>query len=146
MRRFARPPKRKSPRIEIIPMVDVMFLLLVFYVLSSLALSQHKGIEVQLPSAQSGQASAAPQQVVITVNSKGEVYLMEKPVAIEQLGAQLQELCQQRPGGMEAVQKEGVILNADQSSQMRQTVSVMDQMRQVGVYNFAISTQDGAKP
>jgi biopolymer transport protein ExbD len=127
-------------------MVDVMFLLLVFYVLSSLALSQHKGIEVQLPAAQSGQASAAPQQVVITVNAQGEVYLMEKLVPLDQLGVQLQELCQQRPGGLEQVKQEGVVLNADQSSPMRLTVSVMDQLRQVGVYNFAISTQDGAKP
>ncbi len=146
MRRFARPPKRKSPRIEIIPMVDVMMLLLVFYVLSSLAMTQTKGIDVQLPSAQSGQASAAPQQVVVTVNSSGEVYLQQQLVPVEQLGAQVQQLCQSRPGGLEAVQKEGIILNADQSSQMRQTVGVMDQLRQVGIYNFSISTQDGAKP
>jgi len=146
MRRFARPPKRTSPRIEIIPMVDVMFLLLVFYVLSSLALSQHKGIQVQLPAANSAEAGATPQQVVITINAKGEVYLLDKPVALEDLGARLQELCQSRPGGLEAVQKEGIILNADQTSQMQQSVGVMDQMREIGVYNFSIAAQEGAKP
>jgi len=146
VRRFARAPKRRSPRIEIIPMVDVMMLLLVFYVLSSLAMTQTKGIEVQLPSAQSGQANVAPQQLVVTVNSAGEVYLQQQLVPVEQLGAQVQQLCQSRPGGLESVQKEGIILNADQSSQMRQTVGVMDQLRQVGIYNFSISTQEGARP
>lgn len=146
MRRFARPPKRKSPRIEIIPMVDVMFLLLVFYVLSSLAMTQTKGIEVQLPSANSGQASSLQQQVTITINSQGEVYLQQELVPPEEVGARLTALCQTRPGGLEAVQKEGVILNADQDSQMRRTVTVMDQLRQLGVYNFSISTQDGARP
>lgn len=146
MRRFARPPKRKSPRIEIIPMVDVMFLLLVFYVLSSLALTQHKSIDVQLPTAQSGQATSQPQQIVITINSQGEVYLQQELVAPEEVGARLQNLCQSRPGGLEQVQKEGVVLNADQDSQMRRTVTVMDQLRQLGVYNFSISTAEGAKP
>ena len=146
MRRFARPPRRKPPRIEIIPMVDVMMLLLVFYVLSSLAMTQTKGIDVQLPSAQSAQASSLPQQLVVTVNSQGEVYLLQQLVPVDQLGVQLQQLCQNRPGGLEAVQQEGIILNADQSSQMRQTVGVMDQLRQLGIYNFSISTQDGARP
>ena len=146
MRRFTRRPKRKSPRIEIIPMVDVMFLLLVFYVLSSLALSQHKGIEVRLPSAETAASSASLQQIVITVNAQGEVYLMTQKVPVAELGAKLEELCETRPGGLEAVKTEGVILNADQTSQMRETVSVMDQMRQIGVYNFSISTQEDARP
>lgn len=146
MKRFARPRKKRSPRIEIIPMVDVMFLLLVFYVLSSLAMSQNKGIQVALPAAATGQASAAAQMVVVTVDSQGQVFLLQEKVDTAALGAKVQELAGTRPGGMEALQKDGVMLNADQTSQMKQTVAVMDQLRQVGVYNFSISTQDGAKP
>ncbi|MBN9413859.1 MAG: biopolymer transporter ExbD [Candidatus Eremiobacteraeota bacterium] len=146
MRRFARPRKKKSPRIEIIPMVDVMFLLLVFYVLSSLAMSQNKGIQVALPAASTGQASAVPQMVVVTVDSQGQVFLLQEKVEVSELAAKVQELAASRSGGLEALQKDGIVLNADQTSQMKQTVAVMDQLRQVGVYNFSISTQDGAKP
>ncbi len=146
MKRFARPRKKRSPRIEIIPMVDVMFLLLVFYVLSSLAMSQNKGIQVALPAATTGQASAVPQMVVITVDAQGQVFLLQDKVELSELATRVQELAATRPGGMEALQKDGVVLNADQTSQMKQTVTVMDQLRQVGVYNFSISTQDGAKP
>lgn len=146
MKRFARPRKKRTPRIEIIPMVDVMFLLLVFYVLSSLAMSQNKGIQVALPAAATGQANAAPQMVVVTVDSQGQVFLLQEKVETAELGAKVQELAGTRAGGMEALQKDGVMLNADQTSQMKQTVAVMDQLRQVGVYNFSISTQDGAKP
>lgn len=140
MRRFARRRQKKSPRIEIIPMVDVMFLLLVFYVLSSLALTQTRGIAVQLPSAQSGQSEKAPHMLVVSLNEEGEVFLEQEKVEASQLGARLSELCRNRPGGLEAVQKEGVILNSDQGSRTGQTVQVMDQLRQVGVYNFSIST------
>lgn len=146
MRRFARPRKKKSPRIEIIPMVDVMFLLLVFYVLSSLAMSQNKGIQVALPAASTGQASAVPQMVVVTVDSQDQVFLLQDKVEVSELAAKVQELAASRTGGMEALQKDGIVLNADQTSQMKQTVAVMDQLRQVGVYNFSISTQDGARP
>lgn len=146
MKRFARPRKKRSPRIEIIPMVDVMFLLLVFYVLSSLAMSQNKGIAVALPAASTGQASAVPQMVVVTVDSQGQVFLLQDKVEVTDLGARVQELAEKRPGGLEALQKDGIVLNADQTSQMKQTVAVMDQLRQVGVYNFSISTQEGAKP
>jgi biopolymer transport protein ExbD len=146
VRRFARPRKKRSPRIEIIPMVDVMFLLLVFYVLSSLAMSQNKGIQVALPAASTGQASAVPQMVVVTVDSQGQVFLMQDKLEVAELAAKVQQLAATRAGGMEALQKDGIVLNADQTSQMKQTVAVMDQLRQVGVYNFSISTQDGAKP
>lgn len=146
MRRFARPRKKRSPRIEIIPMVDVMFLLLVFYVLSSLAMSQNNGITVALPAAASGEANAAPQTVVITVDSQGQVFLNQDKIDPNDLGARLQQLAEQRPGGLPGLQRDGVILNADQASQMKQSVAVMDQLRQVGVYNFSISTQAGAKP
>ncbi len=127
-------------------MVDVMFLLLVFYVLSSLAMSQNKGIQVALPAASTGQASAVPQMVVVTVDSQGQVFLLQEKVEVSELAAKVQELAASRSGGLEALQKDGIVLNADQTSQMKQTVAVMDQLRQVGVYNFSISTQDGAKP
>ena len=127
-------------------MVDVMFLLLVFYVLSSLAMSQNKGIQVALPAASTGQASAVPQMVVVTVDSQGQVFLLQEKVEVSELAAKVQQLAASRTGGMESLQKDGIVLNADQTSQMKQTVAVMDQLRQVGVYNFSISTQDGAKP
>jgi len=146
VKRFARPRKKRSPRIEIIPMVDVMFLLLVFYVLSSLAMSQNKGIQVALPSASTGQASAVPQMVVVTVDAQGQVFLLQDKVEVTELATKVQELAAGRPGGIEGLQKDGIVLNADQTSQMKKTVAVMDQLRQAGIYNFSISTQDGAKP
>ena len=103
MKRFARPRKKRSPRIEIIPMVDVMFLLLVFYVLSSLAMSQNKGIQVALPAASTGQASAVPQMVVVTVDAQGQVFLLQDKVEVNELAVKVQELAAGRPGGMEGL-------------------------------------------
>ena len=61
--------KRRSPKVEIIPMVDVMFLLLVFYILSSLALHKQRGIAVDLPQAQSGVAAAEKDEMVLSIIS-----------------------------------------------------------------------------
>ena len=146
MKRFPRRRQRKSPRIEIIPMVDVMFLLLVFYVLSSLALTQKRGITVALPSAQSGEPAKVSQLMVISVNAAGEVFLDSDPIAADQLGETIEQRCQSRPGGIEAVRQQGVIVNADKASVLHSTVTVMDELRQVGIYNFSISTESGKQP
>jgi biopolymer transport protein ExbD len=146
MRRFPQRRRRRSPKIEIIPMVDVMFLLLVFYVLSSLALTQHKGIPVQLPSAQSSESAAQPQMVTVTIDSRGDTFLNTEKVPLEELGKRVETLSQTRPGGIEALRKEGVILSSDQQSQVGLTVKAMDQLRQIGIYNFAISTKPEPRP
>jgi biopolymer transport protein ExbD len=127
-------------------MVDVMFLLLVFYVLSSLAMTQSQGIRVALPDAKTAALEEQPQSLVVTINAQGETYLGTEKVEIEQLAARIDALCQTRPGGIEAVRQEGIVLNADQVAQMRQTVGVMDQLRSLGIESFSISTSAGAKP
>ena len=146
MKLFPGRRRKRTPRIEIIPMVDVMFLLLVFYILSSLALTAQRGIPVQLPQAGSGQpGSAASQEVVVTITPEGEFYLNKERVESTKLGESLLALAATRPGGMDAIRKGSLVLNADLSVQHRLVVSAMDQLRAVGVENFGIAT-DPKKP
>jgi biopolymer transport protein ExbD len=83
---FVSRKKKRTPRIEIIPMVDVMFLLLVFYILSTIAMTTERGIPVSLPAAASGQTVAA-EEIVVSINAQGEVYLNQKRVELPELGA-----------------------------------------------------------
>ena len=141
MRLFPQRKRKRSPRIEIIPMVDVMFLLLVFYILSSLALTAQRGIPVQLPQAGSGQpGSAAAQELVVTITPAGEFFLNKEKVDPEKLGEAVTALAGTLPGGLEAVRKGSLTLNADLSVQHRLVVSAMDQLRAVGIENFGIAT------
>lgn len=133
--------KRRTPRIEIIPMVDVMFLLLVFYILSSLALHNQKGINVNLPPAASGDPAAVTDDFVISVTPDGQFFLNKDKVEEARFSAALQAWATGLPGGIEAAKKVNVIINADSTAQHRYVVEAMDELRKLGVLNFTISTE-----
>lgn len=137
---------RRTPRIEIIPMVDVMFLLLVFYILSSLALHNQRGIPINLPAAQSGDPAPNPQEIIVTIRPTGEFYLNKERVEADKLGDALGAWAAAFPGGIDAARKLNVILNADLSAQHRHVVLAMDQLRKLGFNNFVISTEPSPSP
>ncbi len=129
--------KKRSPRIEIIPMVDVMFLLLVFYILSSLAMHQQKGIPVNLPGAATSEGSVPKQDIILTVKPTGEYFINQRPVVLSQLSAALEAL----PGGLNAARHTNVVLNADLSAQHRYVVEALDELRKLGINDFVIATE-----
>ncbi len=137
---FGERRRRRAPKIEIIPMVDVMFLLLVFYILSTIALTTQEGIPVQLPTAASTERNPV-EEIVVTIDQEGEFYLNKEKVEPDRLGAALQELAITQPGGMEHLRKGNIVINADMSVKHRQVVQAMDQLRSVGIQNFAIATE-----
>jgi len=130
--------KKRSPRIEIIPMVDVMFLLLVFYILSSLALHHPMGIPVNLPAAASSEPGAPQQPIVLTVKPDGRYFLNKDEVRLSDLGGAIEAL----PGGLAAAQKTNIVLNADLTSQHRYVVSALDELRKLGLNDFLIATEE----
>ena len=132
---------RRKPRIEIIPMVDVMFLLLVFYILSTIAMTTTRGIPVSLPSAASGESTQV-EETTISVNEKGEVYLNHDRVELDHLGAALESQAATLPGGLQHLRESYVVLNIDMAVQHRSFVSVVDQLRQLGITNFSIATDE----
>ena len=138
---FATRQRRRGPRIEIIPMVDVMFLLLVFYILSSLALHKQQGIPVNLPQAQNTESASVPEDFVITITSAGEYYLDKQRVSGDHFSRELQSWAARLPGGVDSAQKVNVVLNAELTAQHQYVVTAMDELRQLGVSNFTISTE-----
>src|SRR5215510_5165289 len=89
MRLRARAPKKA--RIEIIPMIDVVFFLLVFFMMTSLAMTIYRGLPVSLPEAASGDRAAA-ETASITVSKDGQTYLNREPVALPDLADRLRPL------------------------------------------------------
>lgn len=130
--------KKRTPRIEIIPMVDVMFLLLVFYILSSLALKHPMGIPVNLPAADTSETAATHQPIVLTVKPDGRYFLNKDVVKLEELESAIAAL----PGGLEAARKTNIVLNADLSSQHRYVMAALDELRKLGLNDFLIATED----
>ncbi len=139
---FSNPKPKRRPRIEIIPMVDVMFLLLVFYILSTIAMTTERGIPVSLPSAASGESTRV-EETTVTINAQGEVFLNRDRIELSELGQALQAKAETMPGGLEHLREGYIVLNVDMSVPHRSVVSAMDQLRELGISNFSIATDEG---
>ncbi len=137
---FKRRRELKRTRIEIIPMIDTMFFLLVFFMLSSLALTKLNGLPVNLPRA-SSPPRQAPAQLTITVDKTQKIYVNKTPVTFETLEAALVE----KAGGPKAdMGAATVIINADASVPHGEVVRCIDGARGVGISKFAIATAPDA--
>lgn len=122
-----------SPQINIVPMIDVIFAILTFFIMSTLFLGRFEGLAVNLPKAQ----SAKPQKVVratVTLDSKGNLYLNKNLLQVEALPESIKALKQIN-------QELVIVLNADGSVTHDRVVTVMDQIRQVEGAKLAIATQ-----
>ena len=129
----------RKARIEIIPMIDVMLLLLVFYILSTIAMGHLEGIPVDLPQAATGEA-APTTDITVTISKEGSFFLNTQAIAPDGIKAALDGLAASVPGGMETLHKREVVINADLSVAHRLVVSAMDQLRDAGFTEFSIST------
>jgi biopolymer transport protein ExbD len=128
--KIARREGRKA-RIEIIPMIDTVFFLLVFFMMASLAMTVYRGMPVNLPTAASGQATR-DDKAAITLDREGRMYLNREPTTRDSLGGQLRTLLSANPNLM-------VMINADGEVLHRRVVDVVDVARTAGISRLAIA-------
>ncbi len=137
--------RRELPRarIEIIPMIDTMFFLLVFFMLSSLALTKLNGLPVDLPQASTAPRQA-PAELTITIEKNQRISVNQTPVTLQTLGKILRE----EAGAGADLSLATLILNADSGVPHGVVVSCIDGAREVGIAKFAIATSpdEGAIP
>ncbi|MDX2229557.1 MAG: biopolymer transporter ExbD [Leptolyngbyaceae cyanobacterium bins.349] len=121
------------PQINIVPMIDVIFAILTFFIMSTLFLGRFEGLAVNLPNAK----SAKPQKVVratVTLDAKDNLYLNKTLLQVEDLPQSIRQLKSEH-------QDLVIVLNADGSVRHDRVVTVMDQIRQVEGAKLAIATQ-----
>jgi len=125
-------------RIEIIPMIDIIFFLLVFFMVSTLAMTINRGLSVNLPKAASSQKDLR-ESFNVTVMQDETLFLNKEPTTLEQLGQQVRTSVEKEP---ELV----VIINADYQALHGAIVSVMDEVRLAGVSRLAIAVRPDRRP
>jgi|SRR5579883_1321937 biopolymer transport protein ExbD len=133
--KLMRLPDEPEPplQINVVPMIDVMFALLTFFIMSSLFLTRSQGLPVNLP--QAGTAQQQPSTpITVTLDQKGDVSLNRQPVALNALPEQVRKL-------IGSDQEALVIINADERVTHGQVVAVMDRLRQVQGARLAIAAQ-----
>ncbi|MDE1167792.1 MAG: biopolymer transporter ExbD [Pseudomonas sp.] len=127
-------PKKKRLHIEIIPMIDVMMFLLVFFVLISLNVIPALGIKTQLPGASHAQQLKPQNKAIITLGLGDHLQLDGKDLNQDALVTQLKTL--QNDGD-----KLVIILNSDQGVEVARLVSVMDLLKSNGFASVSIATR-----
>ncbi|MEH1948830.1 MAG: biopolymer transporter ExbD [Nostoc sp.] len=121
-------------QINIVPMIDVIFAILTFFIMSTLFLTRSEGLPVNLPKAATAKQQQVPTKITITVDEKEQVSLNRKPIAVDDLTAQVRALVGSNPEVL-------VIINADEKVDYGRVVAVMDRVRQVPGAKLAIATQ-----
>jgi biopolymer transport protein ExbD len=122
----------KKARIEIVPMIDTMVFLLVFFMMASLAMTPMAGMKVNLPKASSGEKSNAA-RVILTMTDRGVIYLNRKRVSMEQVTPVLQDKIAANP-------ETQVIVNADRSLRHGQVIALMDAAKRANPKVMAVAT------
>lgn len=123
----------KKARIEIIPMIDTIFFLLVFFMISTLSMAQYRGMPVNLPKAASGQQAPA-ESAAITIDNESRIFLNKEGVNQATLGDLLRQQLEQNADLL-------VVINADDGVEHGRVVEVMDIARGANVAKMAIAVK-----
>lgn len=121
------------PQINVVPLIDVVFAILTFFIMSSLFLTRSEGLPVNLPKAQTAQ-SQQQSKMAVTVDEKGNVFLNRQPITVQELPAKVKAAM---ANNSEAL----VVVNADEKVPHGQVITVMDQLRTVQGVKLGIATR-----
>jgi biopolymer transport protein ExbD len=132
------PRANRKARIEIIPLIDIIFFLLATFVMVSLSMVKNKGIPVNLPVAATGSPQDRKDYAVITVTKDGELFFDKEPLKLEQLRARLRQLQAEQTDPK-------VFINGDEKAYFGQAVAVLDEIRRLGIAKVAIETKPKAE-
>ena len=127
------PSEKKKARIEIIPMIDTMFFLLVFFMIATLSMTLQRGMPVNLPTAGST-TDKVKEQVSLTITEDGALYYDKDPIEVQTLQSRLVAL-------LETDSDPSVVINADEHVSHGRVIEVMDTVRLSGIHNMAIATK-----
>ncbi|MDR7344687.1 biopolymer transport protein ExbD [Pantoea alhagi] len=126
-------PKKNKAHIELIPMIDVMMFLLVFFVLISLNVIPAQGLKTQLPGAASAQQLKPQKKAIVTLGENDGLQLDGQAIALQDLVNTLKQQQHDEPLT--------IILNSDKGVAVERLVAVMDNLRQGGFTSVSIATR-----
>ncbi len=129
MRNFPARRERKA-RIEIIPMIDVMMFLLVFFVLISINVLPALGLKINPPTSSQTQRVVERTKVMLSIDKEGATFLDGRPVAIAELPDRLRPV----PGDQPPV----VVIAGDGATELQNLVNVLDALKVAGISSAAI--------
>jgi len=136
--KFVRKTRSRAPQLALTSMLDVIFLLLCFFVTVSVFSQWESEISIQLPGATTAdEPDRLPGEIVLNLAADGKVSVNGKVLTLPDLQTRLAHVAKFYPG-------QAVIIRADKTVRYETLVGVIDTCRAAGVWNFSLAT-DGQK-
>jgi biopolymer transport protein ExbD len=128
------PRSKRRARIEIIPLIDIVFFLLATFVMVSLSMVRNQGISLHLPAASTGAPQEHADATTISLGGDGALYFDKQPIDPAQLETSLRQL-------LTTNSDPHVFINGDAKAEFGEAIAVLDTVRKVGITKVAIQTQ-----
>lgn len=129
-------PVRRT-RLEIIPLIDVMFFLLASFMMVSLTMTKQQTIGVNLPVATTSQRDFKPDMINLAVNAAGDLFFNKEPVSLPDLQARLAERRRAQPATP-------VYISGDAETRHADMIRLLDEVRRLGFTKVAFNVRPAA--
>ena len=128
----------KKARIEMLPLIDIVFLLLVFFIYAMLSMAVHRGLPVELPLSTTAEID---KKLILSVTVKADetIYVDKERVAL----ADLTQVLRSKAGG---VREPGVLIFADRALQYQMIYNVLDKIREAGLSRLSLQADFEESP
>jgi biopolymer transport protein ExbD len=133
MRRKSNLMERERPRLEIVPMIDIMMFLLVFFVMIVLKMIPDSGVKLQLPGASTAN-QLKPTQIVVMIDPQGGLHVKNQDITRDGLQTYL-------TGLYDTNKNTDVIIAGDKSVKYERIMQVMDAVRKSGITDVGLATK-----
>ena len=124
--------------LSLTPLIDVVFLLLIFFLVTSEFEEEERRLDIILPTATSATPmTSKPREIVVDINAEGRVFLSGQLTNLEELTRLLQTAVANHPTN------QSVVIRADRATTFQPVVNVMDVCNKTGVSDYSVTTQEG---
>ncbi len=134
MRRSKRLNSEEETSIDLTPMLDVVFIMLIFFIVTT-SFVKESGIQVNRPNAASAEKKERA-NIMIAISDAGEIWIQKRRIDIRSVRANVERLHAESPEG-------SVVIQADKDSKNGLLVQVMDQVRLAGVTSISLAAKPG---
>ena len=131
------PIPKKHARIEIIPLIDIMFFLLASFMMVSLSQVHMKGIKVNLPVGSSGETQSKRDYISVSVDTNGNFFFDKEEVKREEMQSRLQKVHQSSPEAK-------VFVRGDRDTVHGNIIQLLDMLRAAGFYKISFEIKSEA--
>jgi len=124
---------QKEPTIMIIPMIDIVFFLLVFFMMSTLYMNTEEQIPLNLPKASFSSAKTI-EPITISLTATHKMYLNEREIAPDQLGNEIQGIVAKEP-------QQAFIVRASEDIAYKDVINILDNLKISGARFVSVATE-----